>query len=92
MNDPLARFRLDGRLAIVTGVSSGMGVTFAETLAAAGARVVVPARCADELGGVAARIRGRRRRARARAPMGRGESSPCSQGRCSCWRPMPRAP
>jgi len=50
-------FRLDGRVAVVTGASSGMGVAFAETLAGAGARVVLAARREDMLNEVAARIR-----------------------------------
>ncbi|GAA4691040.1 3-oxoacyl-[acyl-carrier-protein] reductase [Pseudonocardia yuanmonensis] len=41
---PEALFRLDGRVALVTGASSGLGVAFARALAAAGARVVVAAR------------------------------------------------
>src|SRR5262249_2950263 len=43
------RFRLDGRLALVTGASSGLGRHFARTLAAAGATVAVAARRADKL-------------------------------------------
>jgi NAD(P)-dependent dehydrogenase (short-subunit alcohol dehydrogenase family) len=46
---PEQLFRLDGRVAVVTGASSGMGVTFAEALAAAGARVVVAARRPERL-------------------------------------------
>ena len=42
--DPLALFRLDGDVAIVTGASSGLGVRFARVLHAVGARVVVAAR------------------------------------------------
>jgi NAD(P)-dependent dehydrogenase (short-subunit alcohol dehydrogenase family) len=34
------RFRLDGRIAIVTGASSGLGVAFAQALAEVGATVV----------------------------------------------------
>jgi NAD(P)-dependent dehydrogenase (short-subunit alcohol dehydrogenase family) len=40
----LDRFRLDGRVAIVTGASSGLGVVFAQTLAEAGATLVLGAR------------------------------------------------
>ncbi len=46
---PLASFRLDGRVAIVTGASSGLGVHFARTLHGAGATVVLAARRADRL-------------------------------------------
>ena len=34
--DPLAAFRLDGRVALVTGASSGLGRRFARVLDAAG--------------------------------------------------------
>lgn len=47
--DPLQSFRLDGRVAMVTGASSGLGEHFAMTLAAAGARVAVAARRHDRL-------------------------------------------
>jgi len=53
-------FDLDGRVAIVTGASSGLGAGLARALAAVGARVAVVARrldrlepLADEIGGVA---------------------------------------
>jgi NAD(P)-dependent dehydrogenase (short-subunit alcohol dehydrogenase family) len=47
---------LSGRTAIVTGASSGLGVTFAEALADAGADVVVAARRAERLEELASRI------------------------------------
>ena len=42
-------FRLDGRTALVTGASSGLGRHFALTLARAGARVAIAARRTDRL-------------------------------------------
>ena len=47
--DPLEPFRLDGRAAIVTGASSGLGERFARVLHAAGAKVVMAARRVDRL-------------------------------------------
>src|SRR2546430_17219333 len=45
----LDRFRLDGKVAIVTGASSGLGVAFAKALAEAGADVLLAARRAERL-------------------------------------------
>jgi NAD(P)-dependent dehydrogenase (short-subunit alcohol dehydrogenase family) len=55
-------FRLDGRVAIVTGASSGLGVGFAETLAEAGADLVLGARRVDRLEEVKGKIEAMGRR------------------------------
>jgi len=49
-------FDLAGKVALVTGASSGLGVRFAEILAANGAAVVLVARRVDRLNAVKARI------------------------------------
>ena len=49
-------FRLDGRVAVVTGASSGLGAGFAVALAQAGADVVLGARRRDRLVQVSAEV------------------------------------
>ncbi|HVL57457.1 MAG TPA: SDR family oxidoreductase [Burkholderiaceae bacterium] len=52
------RFDLTGRVALVTGASSGLGERFAETLAGAGARIVLAARRIERLEQLRERLRG----------------------------------
>jgi NAD(P)-dependent dehydrogenase (short-subunit alcohol dehydrogenase family) len=56
-------FRLDGKVAVVTGASSGLGAGFSRALAQAGADIVLAARRADRLHEVAGQIEGLGRRA-----------------------------
>lgn len=58
-----ASFRLDGRVALVTGSSSGIGAAVAEGLAAAGAAVVVAARRVERCEALAERLRAQGSRA-----------------------------
>ena len=58
----LDRFRLDGKVAIVTGASSGLGVAFADGLAESGADVAICARRADRLQATKERVEAHGRR------------------------------
>ena len=50
--------KLDGKVAVITGASSGIGEATAEALAAEGASVVVAARREDRLSDLVERING----------------------------------
>ncbi|MEU1183638.1 glucose 1-dehydrogenase [Streptomyces sp. NPDC005820] len=63
MSNVLDLFRLDGKVAVVTGASSGLGAGFARALAEAGADVVLAARRADRLTGTARQVQETGRRA-----------------------------
>src|SRR5690349_8224853 len=58
-DDPLASFRLDDRLIVVTGASQGIGRYLAEGYARAGAHVVLASRRAEKLDEVRAAIAAR---------------------------------
>jgi NAD(P)-dependent dehydrogenase (short-subunit alcohol dehydrogenase family) len=51
--NPLDRFRLDDKVVLITGASSGLGVGFARATAAVGATLVLAARRTDRLESVA---------------------------------------
>jgi NAD(P)-dependent dehydrogenase (short-subunit alcohol dehydrogenase family) len=55
--DPLDRFRLDGKVMIITGASSGLGAGFARAAAAVGATLVLAARREDRLEALATELR-----------------------------------
>lgn len=52
----MTRYDLGGRVAVVTGASAGLGVEFADALAACGANVVLAARREERLRELAARL------------------------------------
>lgn len=56
MGDDVQQFRVDGKLALVTGAGSGLGRQFATTLADAGATVALAARRREKLEQTAAMI------------------------------------
>lgn len=62
--EAMAAFRLDGKVVVLTGASSGLGRRFAQTLTAVGATVVVAARRADRLDALVSEL-------------GRGLAVPC---------------
>ena len=56
-------FRVTGRVAVVTGAGRGIGAAAAVALAQAGADVVISARTADQLAGVAGQVEAAGRKA-----------------------------
>jgi NAD(P)-dependent dehydrogenase (short-subunit alcohol dehydrogenase family) len=63
MADPTQRFRLDGKVALVTGATRGLGLAMATAFAEAGADIVVVSRHADACAATAEAITGRTGRA-----------------------------
>jgi gluconate 5-dehydrogenase len=58
MADPLASFRLDGRVALVTGGTGGIGLPLSKALAAAGAKVAIVGRTQERTAAAAAETGG----------------------------------
>src|SRR3954465_6945011 len=58
----LDKFKLDGKVAVVTGASSGLGVAFAEGLADAGADIGICARRAERLEDTKSKVEAKGRR------------------------------
>ena len=56
LEDPTRWFRLDGKVVLITGASSGLGLGFAWALAGAGAAVMLAARRVDRLKAAAAEL------------------------------------
>lgn len=56
--NPLDAFRLDEKVVVITGASSGLGAGFARAVASLGASVVLAARRADKLEALADELRG----------------------------------
>jgi NAD(P)-dependent dehydrogenase (short-subunit alcohol dehydrogenase family) len=88
----LDSFRLDGRVAVVTGSGRGIGRAIALALADAGADVVVTARREAEVAGVAAEVRALGRRAlevpadlRGDTPERLGAAAVAELGRLDVW-------
>ena len=88
----LDRFRLDDKVAIVTGAGRGIGAATAIALAQAGADVVISARTAEQLDKVVAQVEAAGRRAVVRAgqpqrPRRRGRTRRPRPGRLRPTRP-----
>lgn len=65
LSDPLFHFRLDGKIAVITGASRGIGAAIAQSYAAAGATVVLGSRKLEGVEAIAATIRAAGGKARA---------------------------
>jgi len=73
-------FRLDGRTALVTGASRGIGLGAAVALAEAGAEVTLAARSVDDLAAAASAINERCKKLSAVNPEHKGSASALARG------------
>lgn len=84
MDDPVSQFRVDGKVALVTGSTKGIGLATARVLAGAGARVLISSRKPEECDSVAADLRAEGLDAQA-LPCHIGRFADIDVAEAGCW-------